>query len=70
MPKKELSLAEARKIIEQHGYSLKPTRNYLKKTFEIQEDLLNRFMTAVEKRGYRVKDATAEAFENWIKKKG
>lgn len=69
MTKKKVSLDEALKVLEEHGYKAKPTQTYSRHTFQVQEELLKEFFTTIKKRKYKIKDAVNEAFRDWIAKK-
>lgn len=51
------------------GFEVKRVVPTTKKTFEVPEDLLNQFMSIVKTKDLKVKDAVAEALEDWVKKR-
>ena len=57
------------KELEKAGYKIKRDVPTVKKTFEVEEATVNEFMTMVDKRGLKVKEAIDEALRDWIKKK-
>ena len=57
------------KQLEAEGYKVKKTVPTVKKTFEVEEKVIEQFMDAVDKRDMKVKDAINDALNDWIKKK-
>lgn len=57
------------KELEKAGFKVKKVVPTTKKTFEVPEELLNQFMAVVKEKDLKVKDAIAEALEQWVKGK-
>lgn len=57
------------KQLEAEGYKVKKAVPTIKKTFEIEEKVIEQFMVNVDKRGLKVKDAINDALSDWIKKR-
>lgn len=57
------------KELEKAGFKVKKVVKTTKKTFEVPEDLISQFMDLVNSRGLKVKDAIAEALQDYINKK-
>lgn len=63
-------LAKKIKELEKAGFKVKKVVPTTKKTFEVPVDLVERFMTHCRVKDIKVKDAIAEALEEYLKKRG
>jgi hypothetical protein len=55
--------------LEKLGYKVKLSKPSVKKTFEIEVELLESFMDIQKKSDIKVKDALHEALSDWVNKK-
>lgn len=60
---------EALRTLEKLGYKVKLSKPTVKKTFEVEVELLERFSEVQRKSGIKIKDAIGEALEDWCRKK-
>ena len=59
-----------RRELESIGYKVrKPSSAYVKKSFEVERDILKRFMDEIEQRGLKMKDAINQALTLWLDSK-
>lgn len=65
----EFKEREAIKTLEKLGYTVKLNKPCVKKTFEIEIELLKKFNDIQAESGLKVKDAINEALSDWIKKR-
>ncbi len=62
---------QAMKVLEKAGYKVSSFRKtVIKRTFEIDVDLNQKFTSVQRKLDLKLRDAINEAIEDWIKKKG
>ena len=54
------------KELEKAGFKVKKVIPTTKKTFEVPVDVLNKFMAIVKRDDLKVKDAIAEALQEWV----
>lgn len=57
------------KMLESAGFTVRLSKPSIKKTFEIEVDLLEEFTALHKKLGIKVKDAIRECIQDWIKKR-
>jgi hypothetical protein len=65
----DLKAKDAVAALEKLGYKVKISKPSIKKTFEIEAELLESFMDLQKKSNIKVKDALHEALTDWIKKR-
>jgi sensor histidine kinase YesM len=65
----DFSEKEAIKTLEKLGYKVKLSKPTVKKTFEIEIELLEKFIEIQKKRKLKMKEAIHEVFFDWVRKK-
>lgn len=66
----DLKEKEAIKTLEKLGYKVKLSKPTIKKTFEVEVEILDRFIEIQKSLGFKMKEAMSEAMTEWIKKRG
>lgn len=68
--RKEKNTEDLIRELESRGYKvLKKKPKTKKHSFEVPEDLLAEFFELTDKHGLKIKEAVAEMFADWIKKR-
>jgi len=66
---KKITVQEAIEVLRESGIQVDLNHfRYTKKTFEIETEVLNRFINRVKSNKLRMKDCVTEALSDWLKK--
>jgi hypothetical protein len=66
---REPDTSELIRLLESRGYIAKKKRNYVKRTFDIDSELLNEVTQIRESEGLQVREVFTEALQLWIEKR-
>lgn len=66
----DLKTKEAVKVLEKLGYTVRLSKPSLKKTFEVEAEVLERFIEVQKASKMKVREAINEAITDWVRKKG
>ena len=65
---KTLDDPEIIKQLREHGIRVRRDVPLIRKTFEVQEQVLKQFLSIAQAKKIKIKDAIDEALRDWIKK--
>lgn len=69
IPMSDIKEKEAITALEKLGYTVKLSKPSVKKTFEIEIELLEVFLETQKRSGMKIKEAVHEALTDWVKKR-